>query len=213
MTSAIGAVASPIGRRIQIMGNSSAGKSTLGARLARALDVPFVELDALNWEPGWVGLNATNPPELERRIRAATAGEAWVVAGSYTAFAQRLFWSRLQTVIWLDLPLPQLLWRVLTRSWRRWRSRELLWGTNYERFWPQLLVWRKQDSLVWWVVTQHHRKRRSMLSYMADPRWAHISFVQLTSSAEIESFVRAVEAVLTNASRTSGVRSTNASGQ
>ncbi len=192
---------SPIGRRIHIMGNTSAGKSTLGARLARALDVPFVELDALNWEPGWVALTATNPDEFERRLRAATGGAGWVVAGSYTSFSQRIFWPHLQTVLWLDLPLPQLLWRVLTRSWRRWRTKELLWGTNYERFWPQLMVWRKADSLVWWAITQQRRKRRSMLGYMADPRWAQIRFVRLTSSEEIESFTRAVEAALANPNR------------
>jgi adenylate kinase family enzyme len=192
---------SGIGRRIHVIGNTSAGKSTLALRLARALEVPFVELDALNWEPDWVGLHDVDPDEFERRIREATAGDSWVVAGSYTGFSQRAFWPRLQTVIWLDLPLPQLLWRVLARSWRRWRSRELLWGTNYERFWPQLMVWRKEESLVWWLVTQHRRKRRGMLHYMADPRWAHIRFVRLTSSAEVELFARAVEAVLAHPSQ------------
>lgn len=189
-------VTSPIGRRIHVVGNTAAGKSTLGARLAQALDVPFVELDALNWEPGWSGLNATNPEEFERRIHAATAGAGWVVAGSYIGFSQRIFWPRLQTVIWLDLPLPQLVWRVLTRSWRRWRTHELLWGTNYERFWPQLMVWRKTDSLVWWAVTQQRRKRRSMLAAMADPRWAHVHVVRLTSAAEIAAFTEAVASVL-----------------
>jgi adenylate kinase family enzyme len=183
---------------MHVLGNTGAGKSTLGMRLARALNVPFVELDALNWEPSWVGLNATNPAELERRIRAATAGDGWVVAGSYITFSQQVFWSQLQTVIWLDLPLPLLVGRVLRRSWRRWRTRELLWGTNYERFWPQLMVWRK-DSLIWWAVTQQRRKRQSMLEYMADPRWAHIRFVRLTSVAEIAAFTRAIEQVLTNA--------------
>jgi adenylate kinase family enzyme len=125
---------SAIGQRIHVLGNSSSGKSTLGRRLSRALGVPFVELDALNWEPGWVGLNDTDPEELERRFRAATAGDGWVVAGSYTRFSQRTFWPRLQTVVLLDLPLLQLVWRMLTRSWRRWRSGGVLWGTNRERF-------------------------------------------------------------------------------
>jgi adenylate kinase family enzyme len=186
---------SPIGHRIHVLGNTSTGKSTLGARLARALDVPFVELDALNWKPGWVGLNATNPVELERRIQEATAGAGWVVAGSYLTFAQRVFWLQIQTVLWLDLPLPLLVGRVLRRSWRRWRTKELLWGTNYERFWPQLMVWRKEESLVWWAVTQQRRKRRSMLAYMADPRWVHIRFVRLTSIGEIEAFTRSIEVV------------------
>ncbi len=184
---------SGIGQRIHVIGNSCSGKSSLAERLARGLDVPLVELDALNWEPGWVGLSTTDPAEFERRLRAATAGDAWVVAGSYARFSERVFWRRLETVIWLDLPLPILLVRVLTRSWRRWRSREVLWGTNVERFWPQLMVWRKQESLVWWIVTQHRRKRRDMIERMADPAWAHIRFVRLGSTAEIERFVAALE--------------------
>lgn len=183
----------PIGQRIHVVGNSGSGKSTLAERLASLLAVSFVELDALNWEPGWVGLNQTDPAEFERRIALATAGDGWVVAGSYMAFSQRIFWPRLDTVIWLDLPRSLLMRRVLARSWRRWRSKELLWGTNCERFWPQLALWRKEESLLWWVFTQHERKREQMLSYMTDPRWRHIRFVRLTSVAEVEKFERAVE--------------------
>ena len=43
---------SSIGQRVHVLGNSSSGKSTVGLRLSRALGVPFVELDALNGEPG-----------------------------------------------------------------------------------------------------------------------------------------------------------------
>jgi adenylate kinase family enzyme len=173
------------------MGNSCSGKSTLGAQLADALKVPFVELDALNWEPGWVGLNETDPEEFERRLRTATQGNGWVVAGSYTKFSQRIFWRELETVIWLDLPMHQLLTRVLIRSWRRWRSKELLWGTNYERFWPQLMVWNKEDSLVWWIMTQHRRKRLGMLEFMSDSRWKHIQFVRMGSLNDVKAFSRA----------------------
>ena len=81
----------PIGRRIHVVGNSCSGKSVLGKRLAAALQVPFVELDALNWRPGWVGLNETDPQRFESLIEEATAGDAWVVAGSYMSFSQRVF--------------------------------------------------------------------------------------------------------------------------
>ena len=180
-----------IGERIQVMGNSGSGKSTLAARLAGALDAPFVELDALNWLPGWVGLNQTDPDRFERRIREATRGERWVVAGSYERFSRRILWPRLDSVVWLDLPLPLLVWRFLRRSWRRSRSGELVWGTNREWFWRHLLIWR-DDSLLGWIITQHGRKRRNMAARVSDPRWAHIRFVRLTSPREVEAFAASV---------------------
>lgn len=178
------------------MGNSCSGKSTLAKRLAKALNADFVELDALNWLSGWVGLNETDPDELERRFRHATRGAAWVVAGSYSGFSQRSLWARLETVVWLDLPMLVLLKRHLMRSWRRARSRELLWGSNVEGFWKHFLVWRKEKSLIYWIVTQHGRKRHQMLAWMAEPRWGHIRFVRLQSGRESEAFARSVEAAV-----------------
>lgn len=182
-----------IGRRVHVIGNSNSGKSTLAQRLARALDADFVELDALNWLPGWVGLNETDPDELQRRIRDATRGDAWIVAGSYAGHCQRAFWPRLETIVWLDLPLRVLLARFFRRSWRRWRNREMLWGTNIERFWPQFALWRGSDSLLYWILFHHRRKRRDRLGNMQDPRWSHIRFVRLTSASEVDAFARTVE--------------------
>ena len=199
---------SPVGRRIHVVGNSASGKSTLGMRLAAALDARFVELDAFNWRPGWVSLHDTDPGELDRRMREATAGERWVAAGSYMSHSQRAFWDRLDAVIWLDLPMALLLRRVLRRTWRRWRSRELLWGTNQERFWPQFLVWKKHESLLAWIVTQHARKRRGILAYQSDPRWSHIRFVRLTSAREVEAFAAAVERAVGAEPRGAGARTT-----
>ena len=178
----------PIGRRIHVTGNSCSGKSTLGRRIATALNVPHVELDALNWEPGWVSLAEKAPEELERRISDATSGDGWVVSGSYMGFSMRAFWPRAETVVWLDLPSYRLIWRVLIRSWKRWRSKELLWGTNYERFWPNLKVWNREDSLLWWIVTQQKRKRMRMRSLMEDPAWRHVTFIHLRSPSEVAAF-------------------------
>lgn len=181
------------GTRIHVVGSSGSGKSTLAARLAAALDAEFVELDALNWAPGWVGLNATDPAALEQRFRDATAGERWVTAGSYTSIAQRAFWPRLDAIVWLDVPAGVSVFRMLRRSWQRWRRRELLWGTNVERFWPQLAVWRGEDSLLWWLVVHHARRRRGVLAAMADPRWARIRFVRLVATADVAAFALAAE--------------------
>jgi adenylate kinase family enzyme len=179
-----------VGKRVQILGSSCSGKSTLAEQMAELMDAPFIDLDALNWEPNWVSVSAKDPAEFIRRLQQATEGDAWVVAGSYTRFAQRAFWERLDSIIWLDLPLWQLVWRLMKRSWRRWRTKELLWGTNYEDFWSQLAVWKKNESLLYWIVTQYHPKRKAMLSYIMSSEWQHIRFIRLTSSQEIALFLQ-----------------------
>ncbi len=179
-----------VGDRIHVIGNSCSGKSTLAAQLAELLDLPLVELDALNWLPGWVGLNRHDPDELDRRIRDATGGDRWIVAGSYTDHSQRCFWGRLETLIWLDLPLRILVPRVLARSWRRSRAPEPTWGGNREHFWGHLAVWRGEDSLLWWIVTQHGRKRRQMLELPGVSRWGHVTLLRVRSVAEADALRR-----------------------
>jgi hypothetical protein len=116
-----------------------------------------------------------------------------VVASSYAGFTRRLCWPRVHTVVWLDLPLPLILWRVVSRSWRRWRSKELLWGTNREDFWRQLMLWCGEDSLLWWALNTHGPKRERLLAEGVYPQWSHIRFVRLTSVQEVDTFVRLVE--------------------
>ena len=177
---------SPIsGTRILVWGNSCSGKSSLADHLARHLSYRFVELDALNWLPNWVGLNATDPDRLVELFKEATEGDAWVVAGSYSHLSEAAFYDRLTTVIWLDLPRRTLVYRCLRRSWLRSYRKTLLWGTNTERFIDQLKIWRKEDSLLWWVWTQAERKKREGEQRCAEGIWKDMNVVKLHSAKEI----------------------------
>lgn len=139
-------------RRIQIVGSSNAGKSTLAAKLAAETGYPHIELDALNWEPNWHGLHQHNPEEFRRRIQQATTGDSWIIAGNYTTFSQ-----------------------------------ELLWGTNYESFWPQLRFWHS-NSLLNWLWLNHGRQRNALLKAESDLRWQHLHFIHLKSPREATQF-------------------------
>ena len=79
------------------------------------LGIPYIELDALHWEPNW-----TEAPDevMRERVRSAISGEAWVVDGNYSAIRD-LVWARADTVVWLDLPLPTILARYARRTIRR----------------------------------------------------------------------------------------------
>ena len=174
-------------RRIQVMGSSGSGKSTVAQRLAVGLGVPFVELDALFWLPGWTERDGD---DFRARVAEATSGPGWVVGGNYTGRLQGAVWERAEMVVWLDLPLRVTVLRQITRSWRRWRTREVLWGTNTERFWPQLAIW-DPNSLIGYSLRARPRFHRTMLDAMTDPRWRHLRFVRLTSQREVDRFLAA----------------------
>jgi adenylate kinase family enzyme len=177
-----------IGTRIAVIGTTSSGKSTLAAQLATMLRVPFVELDALFWQPEW-----TESPDEEflPKVADATSGDGWVVAGNYHR-TWPLYWPRVETVIWLDLPLALSVRRIVTRSWRRSRSQELLWGTNTETFAKHLKLWSPKDSLIAWAIRHHRGNTRRNLATMQDPRWSHIRFIRLRSPRDVDEFVRIV---------------------
>lgn len=60
--------------RVMVVGISGAGKSTFAARLAEAAGLRVVELDLLNWGPGWYNRSAEEPEALINAIDAATQG-------------------------------------------------------------------------------------------------------------------------------------------
>ena len=63
------------------------------------------------------------------------------------------------TLIWLDLPFPLVMWRLLRRTLGRIRSRQDLWGTgNRESFRGAFLS--RDSILLWTTVADRHRDDR-----------------------------------------------------
>lgn len=180
------------GHRILIVGDSNAGKSTLAARLASALAVPFVELDALYWLPNW---QARTTDEFRQLLSKHLPAEgSWVAAGNYS-FAE-VHWLRADTIVWLDYPLRITVPRIIRRSWQRWRSRELLWGTNHERLLDQFALWDEKKSLITFTVRLHRRRRAGFAAFMRDPRFSHVAFTRLERPAAMDAWLHDVLAAL-----------------
>jgi adenylate kinase family enzyme len=62
--------------RIVVVGTSGSGKTTLARALAAQLALPYIELDAVNWQAGWRDLSRTDPDEFIRRVAVAIAGDS-----------------------------------------------------------------------------------------------------------------------------------------
>lgn len=178
------------GERIIVIGSSGAGKSTLAERLAARIDAPFVELDALFWEPGW---KAAKDEVFRERVRQVTAGERWVLAGNYASRQLDVSWPRADTIIWLDMPLATVLPRVIRRCWQRHRSQEGLWGTdNRENFWEHLKLWNTDESIISYTIKTHRSRRRLFERHTRDPRYAHLTVIRLRSPKEVAHWWRSL---------------------
>src|SRR5690349_5277363 len=87
--------------RIVVIGTSGAGKTMLARRIAKRLELPHIELDAINWQPGWRDMTRHDPAEFVRRVGEAIQAEAWVVDGNYGPVRDRV-WRRASHLVWLD---------------------------------------------------------------------------------------------------------------
>ncbi len=171
--------AGALGRRIVVIGTTGSGKTTLARRLSQLLDIPHVELDALNWEPNWVQA----PTEVFRqRTQEALRGEAWVADGNYSA-VRDIVWPRADTLVWLDHGFFVTLRQLLGRTLRRIVRQEELWGGNRETFRAQFL---SRESLFIWLLQTYWRRRRQLPALLQSPEFAHLTKVRLHSPREAE---------------------------
>src|SRR4051794_14150479 len=116
--------------RVVVVGTSGSGKTTFARRLAAAIGAPHLELDAINWQPGWRDLNSDDPEEFARRVAAAAAAEAWVTDGNYSKVRHAL-WPRATAFVWLDPERSAVMRQVIGRSFSRAVTKRELWpGTG-----------------------------------------------------------------------------------
>ncbi|MBV7329562.1 adenylate kinase [Chloroflexi bacterium TSY] len=169
-------------KRIAIVGGSGAGKTTLGRELAQLVDGVFVEVDAIRHKADW---NMASIEEIRTGIHAALGGQSrWVIDGTCEREVGDFITSRANVIIWLDLPLAVKLVRLLRRSWRRVRTREVLWNGNVET-WRDVFVGR--DSVVAHPLRTHFRQRRNMLA-----RSDRAKIVRLRSTREVDEWLSAI---------------------
>jgi adenylate kinase family enzyme len=166
-------------RRVAVITSASGNGGTRFSReLATRLDVPFYELDALFWRPGWT---ETPADEFRALVEPIVATEAWVIDGSYQGKLGDLVFRNAELVVWLDLPMHVWLPRQLRRTFRRIVRRERLWNGNRETVRSAFF---SRDGLLYWSLKWYRPRRRRY-----PERLAPFPSVRLQSRAEIDRFL------------------------
>jgi energy-coupling factor transporter ATP-binding protein EcfA2 len=177
-------------QRINVVGTSSSGKSTLSTKLADLLGVPYIEMDLLYHEPNW-----TEPtPEVFRtRLEKAIAKPRWVLDGNYHSKTFDIKWARSSMIVWLDVPFGKNMYRAFRRAIQRsWTKQELWPGTgNCETFGRTFF---SKESMILWTAKSFARLKRRYAAIELSPPEG-VKFVRLSTSDDIEEFYEAVHAV------------------
>ena len=171
--------------RVVVVGSSCAGKTTFARRLAAALGRPYVELDHLHWAPDWQPKPAQ---EFHALVAQAAAADHWVADGNYTV-VRDILWPRATTIVWLNYGFGTVLWRAIRRTLGRAVSREELWHGNRESFRRSFL---SRESILWWVLTTFHRKRRQIGDLRHTGKFPHLSWIEFHSPSDAASYLDSI---------------------
>jgi adenylate kinase family enzyme len=168
-------------QRVLVYGVTGSGKSTLARRVAGRLALPYVEVDELTWEPGWVAV----PDEVQReKITAVCAGDRWVLDSAHGKWLDVPL-ARTDLVVGLDLPRRVSLSRLVRRTFGRILRRTPICNGNVETFREAFLA---RDSILRWHFQSFARKRARIRRWATDPDFPPL--VVLRSAAEIERWVQ-----------------------
>jgi adenylate kinase family enzyme len=171
--------------RIVVVGTSCCGKTVFSRQLAHYLGSPRVELDEFYWAQDW-----TPKPDSEfrRLVEAAASGPRWVVEGNYGR-VRDILWPRATTIVWLNYGFSTVLVRALGRTLKRIVTKEKLWHGNRESVRRSFF---SRESILVWIVTTFHRRRREFEAIRASGRYPHLSWLEFRRPADVAPFLRSL---------------------
>jgi adenylate kinase family enzyme len=145
------------------------------------LGIPHIELDALHHGPNWT---EATPEELRAKVVAAMAAapNGWVIDGNYDSKLGTLVTDAADQVVWLDVPLPLILWQLWRRTSHRIRHNVELWNGNRESWRTAIWGW---ESLFVWAVRSYFRHRREWPARFA----GHPGFVHLRGTRAAQAWL------------------------
>lgn len=170
--------------RVVVLGVTGSGKTTAGRRIAEGIGAKHIELDGLFHGPNWT---PAEPDEFRAKISAAIAGvDRWVTDGNYATMTADLLWTRADTIVWLDYPLPLSLLRLFRRTMTRAITQEALWNGNKESLREHFT---SKDSLFVWAFKSRAKQKRTLPERFARAEYADKAIVRVRWPGDLDRWI------------------------
>lgn len=178
--------------RVAVVGSSGSGKTTLARRLEAELGLPHIELDAINWGPGWFNRSVEDRQGFVDDVSERIDQDRWIACGNYGA-VRPMVWGRATHLVWLDYDRSVIMPRLLKRSLRRAMDRSELWdGTgNRETFGR----WLDREHPLRWAWDTWARRRAQYEAALAGPDFSHLQVHRIRRPHDLEPAVAALKAM------------------
>ena len=150
-----------IPKRILIYGVTGSGKTTFAAQLSQDTGIPWQEVDALMWNPGWEFVPLD---EQIRRMREICARDEWILDAAYAKWID-IPLERVQLIIGLDYSRSKTLWQLIKRTIARCIDKKEVCNGNVET-WKGVF---SKESILVWHFKSFSRKRERMRSWKKGP--------------------------------------------
>lgn len=165
-------------QRVLIMGVTGVGKSTLGERLGDLWELPYTNLDALHWGPGW-----TERPKFRDEVQAFAASDHWITEWQYWSKGfKHVLADRADTFIWLNFPRPVAWQRLFRRTIRRWATQQEAFEGCTER--PPWTAFTDENHILRWEAKTHSKWRERMPSVVEE--FPDGTFIELRSPHQVK---------------------------
>ncbi len=171
-------------QRVLIIGSPGAGKTTFAKALSQQFKLPLVHLDKLFWRGDW---QQVSREEFDAALQVELEKPHWIIDGNYLRTLDRRL-DYCDTVIWLDLPTPICLWRIIKRFLQNYgKPRDDMGGTCVERLDKQHLTFFR------YVATfrrTHHKQMQALLE-----NHPNVGVIRLTNRRQVKEFLGRKELV------------------
>lgn len=164
-------------KRVMIIGNAGAGKSTLAKALAEKLKLPLHHLDKIFWLPGWKELDRD---EMAEKVIKIINEDEWVIDGNYRrTMKQRA--ERADTIIYLNFSTAACLYGIIKRRLANEKRTDITEGC------PEKI----DMKFINWVLFYKRRSApgvRELLNSMP----AGKNIIELKSRKEVNAFLKSL---------------------